>query len=55
MGDGARQRDPLPLPAGELVREPVGHRRLEADVLEHLAHASPAIALDAERPERLAR
>src|SRR5690606_6242225 len=54
MHESAREGDPLPLTAGELVREPLGHRRLEPDLLEHLAHACATVARDPERPQGLA-
>ena len=53
MRDRAREGDPLSLAARELVREPVRHRGLEADVLEHLVHTRAPVALDPERPQRL--
>ena len=42
-GEGARDADALPLPAGELVREPVVVLRVEPDDLEELLHAPLAL------------
>ncbi len=51
--EGTRERDALPLAAGELVRIAPRRLRIEADLREHLADARAVVAADPQRPERL--
>ena len=54
--EGARDADPLPLPAGELVREAVRVLRAEPDRPQELLDATPPFlpAVEPVDPERLA-
>ena len=54
--EGAGDADPLPLPAGELVRVAADVLRAQADDLEQLLHAGPDLraARDPVDPERVA-